>query len=192
MPAQLPSRLHPCRRRRRIAMRYRRAHWIGATEQNAIAEKAQRLVVGSGGARIEHSAVTTVMQLLSGSLKRRPGSPARPRSWQVELGKPVWSREIRDVAYSDAPSPEVARHAVGRRQRDLCETPIPLRPGRSLFVGQVDRCGILTALPATAGWRRGQPQRIRPMRSLPPPRAGDRHTLRRSHDVLRERGLFEC
>jgi hypothetical protein len=88
-------------------MRYWRAHWVGAREQDALAEKAQCLVIWSGGARVEHAAISLSMQFLAYGLKLRPGPPTGARSGKAEPRELVWSREVRDAAYSDGPPPEI-------------------------------------------------------------------------------------
>src|SRR5215469_4397457 len=79
-----------------------------------------------------------------------------------------------------------------RRQRDLGEGSIPLRPSGRLVIGEIDRRDLLARLPAATRWRRREPERIGAVRRLAPPRTGHRHALDIGghYDAAYEKGAY--
>ncbi len=163
------SRTQSSRWRGRITVGGGRTPRFGARDRDCLPEEAKRLVPRTGRARVEHAAVALAMQLLPDGLEQRPGPPTRRRQRQIQPSELRLTRKIGDVVHGNRPAPQVAWHPVGGRERQLGEHAIPLGPRRRPLVSEVDCCDRLAPLPATTGRRRGQPQRIGPMRDLPPP-----------------------
>ena len=126
------------------------------------------------GGRDEQRGEALAMQSLTDGLKGRPLG-ARGK-WRSKPGarETLVAVQQRDTIKVDAPTPQVSRQRVDRRDARPGQRAIPLRPCRAGFVGEVPSLDQAAALPAPVRRMRRLMQRVRAVRDMPHEHIADR------------------
>lgn len=93
------------------------------------------------------------MQLLPDRLKGWPLAPPWRGEGETDSGELLLIAQIGDRVRSDFKAPEVPRQLVFGPQCQLLDLPMPLGPGRSARVGEIEARDPWAALPTSVWWR---------------------------------------
>lgn len=159
-----------------VMRRGRPAHRPGARRRGTStilpAEQAQHTVLRSCRTWRDQPRPVFSCQLFAHRLEGWPTLSPWARNAEPDASQLLVRREVGN-RHLDRPPPEGAGQGVGRRDSVLGQVAIPLRPGRALLIGEIQRLHDRAPLPAVVGRQDMDRQRCCADGCVAKPAAGD-------------------